>query len=638
MGIDGLTRAAPGSARTGPNSAVGLALAAVAVILIANARLSSIARAVAVLLALLGALTLIEHSLDLNLHIDQLAAHVNNAASPHPGRISPITATAFVLLGLAFLTIDSDERHLLSETSAILVCLIATFAVVGYAYGVGRLTAIGAHTRIPLQVAIGLLALGLTTIAARPSGHLMRIFAAPGLGGAMVRRLLPCALAVPFCLGYIRLEIAHDGLPSLAAGTAFIALAYMIVFAFLVLWSGDHLTRLDAERRRLLQAAAEAQRMESVGRLAGGVAHDFNNLLTIIAANVELALLAIPEDASARDDMEEIRATAERAAHVAQRLLTFARAPHANPEVVDLSTVVRDAVPLLKQRIGSDVAVVLHCAPESAPVWIERAQLEHVIQHLAANACDAMTGGGTIRLEAGIEAPRTGGLTETPRAYLSVADTGIGMSDEVRARIFEPFFTTKTPGQGTGLGLAACYGIIKGAGGEIEVESSPMRGSTFRVFLPLTDRVATQHTLEPDARTANAGVVLVVEDEDAIRNVASRALRQAGYDVLEAANGHTALTIASRVATLDLVVTDVVMPVIGGRELSDRLRETKPDIPVLFTSGYTAGALDGADFQPHRFLAKPYTASQLVTRVRQLLDRKGLEREQVRELSLSRRS
>jgi PAS domain S-box-containing protein len=368
-----------------------------------------------------------------------------------------------------------------------------------------------------------------------------------------------------------------------------------------------HLAR--AERERLEHRLQQAQRLETVGQLAGGVAHDFNNLLAVILNYAYFIRERLPEDSDVRGDLEEIRHAAERASELTHQLLVFSRREAIRPVVLDLNEVVRDMERLVGRTIGEHVELVTDLEPEECLVEADSSQLEQVVLNLVVNARDAMPGGGTIRIET-----RLG-----EEVLLAVADDGEGMEPEVAARAFEPFFTTKPKGAGTGLGLATVYGTVTQAGGHAEIDSLAGRGTTLRVYLPRAgERQPATAEASGDAPAGEGATVLVVEDEDPVRRLTCRILAGSGYECLEASGGEEALRLydehRDRVA---LLLSDVVMPGMSGQELAERIASEGPGPPVLFMSGYTDEAIlprDGA-----ALLHKPFTADALLRGVREAL-------------------
>ncbi len=390
-----------------------------------------------------------------------------------------------------------------------------------------------------------------------------------------------------------------------------------------------------AGAREALRAAEEqlrqAQKMEAIGRLAGGVAHDFNNLLTVIGGRSALLLMRLDGADPSRRDVELIKKTADRAATLTRQLLAFSRKQILQPKVLDLNAVVAGMEPLLRRLISEDIALATRRAPDLGRVKADPGQIEQVILNLAVNARDAMPRGGQLTLET-----RNVVLDDTyarghpdvapgPHAMLAVTDTGVGMSAETRARLFEPFFTTKRPGEGTGLGLATVYGIVKQSGGNVGVYSELGFGTSFKIYLPLVEETAAAADALPGAPAPVRGseMVLIVEDEEDLRTLAREILEAHGYSVMEAATPEAALrAVAERPDGIDLLVTDVVLPQMSGRELADRLLAGRPGLRVLFMSGYTDDAIvrHGVLELDMPFLAKPFTPENLARRVREALD------------------
>jgi signal transduction histidine kinase/CheY-like chemotaxis protein len=382
-----------------------------------------------------------------------------------------------------------------------------------------------------------------------------------------------------------------------------------------------------AALRRSEEQLRQSQKLEAVGRLAAGVAHDFNNLLTAVLADAELLAQALPSEGVLRESALEIQTAAQRAALLTRQLLAFGRRQAAQPQVLDLDEVVGAMERMLRRLIGEDVELVTARAPGLWRVRADPGQIEQVIVNLAVNARDAMPDGGRLTLEtANVErGPASdAGAAARPCVRLAVRDTGTGMTAEVRAHLFEPFFTTKAPGKGTGLGLSTVYGIVKQCGGEVSVTSEPEKGSVFEVYLPRVEAAGPRRA--PPAATVHAWgteTVLVVDDEPMVLSTAVRMLRAAGYEVLAARDGDEALVLAGGGSRkVELLVTDVVLPRMDGREVAARLRAALPGLPVLFVSGYTDRAVDLAPFEgAAAFLAKPFTSGELTTGVRALLDR-----------------
>jgi signal transduction histidine kinase/CheY-like chemotaxis protein len=381
------------------------------------------------------------------------------------------------------------------------------------------------------------------------------------------------------------------------------------------------------ELRTARDQFAHTQRMEAVGRLAGGVAHDFNNLLTVILGGVEMALHD-PASVS-RADLLDIRHASERAAALTAQLLSFSRRQVVAPMLLDLNVIVLDLEKMLARLIGENIRVVTRPSAEPAPVNADRGQLEQVIVNLAVNARDAMPAGGVIIIE--VDTTTLSDEYTRSRAdvragdyvLLTVSDTGTGMTDEVKAHLFEPFFTTKDRGKGTGLGLATCYGIIKQCGGHVAAYSELGVGTTMRVYLPVHhDELAL--AAEPEAEAAGGSeTILLVEDESGVRQVAARMLGAQGYRVIEAASAEEALEIlAASGDTIHLMLTDVMLPGLGGRELAERVAGMRAGIKVIFASGYTDDVVLQHQLVARHgaFVQKPFTPRSLGRKVREVLD------------------
>jgi signal transduction histidine kinase/CheY-like chemotaxis protein len=384
--------------------------------------------------------------------------------------------------------------------------------------------------------------------------------------------------------------------------------------------------RRDAERAALEEVLVRTQKLEGLGRLAGGVAHDFNNLLTVILSHAALAEEELPAGSAARELVTPIRDAAQRAATLTRQLLTFARKQVTQPRRVDVGDAVAAVSAMLRRLLGAQIEVVPALAPGLWPARVDPGQLEQVIVNLAVNARDAMPGGGRLVLTTaneplGLVRARERDLPPGDYVRVSVADTGAGMDPETLRRAFDPFFTTKGD-KGTGLGLATSLGIAQQAGGQLWAESAPGRGAVFHLLLPRATEEAPPDALPlrtpvPEGAPAT---VLVVEDEPAVRETAVRALRRAGHVVLAAADAEEALRLAERhLGRIDLLLTDVVLPGVNGPELARRLRAGRPSLRVLLTSGYAADEALRLSEAGAPFLPKPYTPDELATWVAELL-------------------
>jgi len=375
----------------------------------------------------------------------------------------------------------------------------------------------------------------------------------------------------------------------------------------------------------------QSQRLESVGRLAGGIAHDFNNLLTVVLSLVEM-LLESPRDPEEQDDLKQVRAAAERATELTQQLLAFARRRIVEPKVVSLNQLVTDLDKMLRRILGEHVSLATLCAPELGAVRVDPGQIEQVVVNLAINARDAMEPGGTLTIETsnvslGPEYAATHPEV-TPGDYvmLAVSDTGSGMDRATLEHIFEPFFTTKAE-RGTGLGLATCYGIVRQSGGSLWVYSEVGHGTTFKIYLPRVHAPLDKREPPKPPQTRH-GVerILLVEDDPMVRPVVARSLRQYGYEVHDAATPSEAREMFAKLeGKIDILVTDVVLPEMNGRQLAEVLCQQQPGLRVLYTSGYTENTIlhQGVVDAGIHFLSKPYRIGELAQRVRSILDGKG---------------
>jgi two-component system cell cycle sensor histidine kinase/response regulator CckA len=392
------------------------------------------------------------------------------------------------------------------------------------------------------------------------------------------------------------------------------------------------------ETQRAQQALAltqeqlrQSQKMEAIGRLAGGIAHDFNNLLSVVLGYSELILARLPHEDALYSKVEEIKRAGGRAAELTRQLLAFSRRQMLQPRVLDLNEVIQGMGRMLPRILGEDIVLRLHTERHLGRVKADPSQIEQVIMNLVVNARDAMPTGGELLIQTA-ETDLTAKdlsdqLVAQPGKYavLTVRDTGVGMNREVLQRVFEPFFTTKELGKGTGLGLSTVFGIVQQSGGLIRVESQPRHGSTFRIYLPVTHEQAAEHRRAPGDEDEAPGheTVLIVEDDDQVRRLAAEVLRGLGYSLLEARSAAQALSLAkTHHGPIDLLLTDVVMPEMGGGVLAEKMREARPSLRVLFMSGYTDDAVlrHGIMEEGVPFLQKPLTPNMLARGVRDILE------------------
>jgi two-component system cell cycle sensor histidine kinase/response regulator CckA len=405
------------------------------------------------------------------------------------------------------------------------------------------------------------------------------------------------------------------------------------LLAYVNQWNGGNNILLQfidtSEQKKLEQQFIQAQKTQAVGQLAGGIAHDFNNLLTAIIGFCDLLLQRVMPNDPSFTDLMQIKQNANRATNLVKQLLAFSRRQTLQPRRISVVEVLSDLSALLRRLIGSQIRFRVTIAKDLWPVKVDTGQFEQVIINLTVNACDAMPDGGDLTIESTnyVNAfPKTIGDEILPAGeyvLISVTDTGCGIPHDLLKTIFEPFFSTKDSGKGTGLGLATAHGIIKQTGGAIEVESQVEKGTTFKVFLPRCDDKEEEEFSEKKEINDITGTesVLLVEDEDAVRIFASRALREKGYRVLEAANGRIALKLISEGARPNVLVTDVAMPEMDGKTLSMKIREIMPTIPTIFMSGYAEEAFrqDLVNDKSIHFISKPFTLRDLASKVRKVL-------------------
>lgn len=393
-----------------------------------------------------------------------------------------------------------------------------------------------------------------------------------------------------------------------------------------------------AERKRMEEALRiseeqlrQSQKLEAIGQLAGGIAHDFNNLLTVIGGYAELLLRRLPEDSPFRTSAEEIKKAGDRAGGLTRQLLAFSRKQILQPKVIDLNGVVSDLDRMLRRLIGEDIDLVSITEPGLGQVKVDPGQVEQVIMNLAVNARDAMPNGGQLTVRTSNVQLSEDYVTQTLTAVagkyvmLAISDNGCGMDLETRERIFEPFFTTKGAGKGTGLGLSTVYGIVKQSGGHLWVYSEIGKGTTFKIYFPRLDEPCNGDMVADDSTPVPRGneTILMVEDEEQVREIANEILTTLGYRVLVATDGEVALTLAKEhEGEIQLMITDVVMPSMGGRECVERLTPSRPEMKVLFMSGYTDDAIvrHGLLDQRLEFIEKPFTSDALARKVRKVLD------------------
>ena len=386
-------------------------------------------------------------------------------------------------------------------------------------------------------------------------------------------------------------------------------------------------------RKRLEAQYLQAQKLESVGRLAGGVAHDFNNLLTVINGYTDMLSESLEGDRDLLEMVEQIRASGQRAAELTMQLLTFSRKQVAERKLLDLSLVVKDVQKMLRRVVGEDVELVSTLSPSLGQVMADPSQLQQVLMNLVVNARDSMPEGGKLTIETkNVDVDEQFSRQHPRRAAAELVrlpggdrSTGIGMTEEIKRQIFEPFFTTKETGKGTGLGLATVYSIVRQSEGAVWVESEPGAGSTFHIYLPRAEGVAQKAANVPGGTVTvvhGSETVLLVEDQDAVRELMERVLKAHGYQVLRAADGAAAIALAAHHSgAIHLLITDVILPRMNGRALADALVIARPEMKVLYVSGYSEDVIgrQGVLDSGLAYLAKPFTGAALVAKVQETL-------------------
>jgi signal transduction histidine kinase/CheY-like chemotaxis protein len=557
-------------------------------------------------------------------------AHAGFLLGPDLGAVSPATAANFVLLGAAVLVADLGDG-IVGVGFTTLGLVITEIDLIGYAYGVDALYRVMPFTAMGLLTALAFAIIYAALLMARPGRGWIKYAAQDDRVGAAFRVLMPAVIIVPFALGSLMLGAVSLRWFEFPFAFAIFVVVTTVLLGGMVGFVAAWTSRSDAARRQAESQLIQAQKMEAIGNLTGGMAHDFNNLLSIIIGNLDMARAS---ETLGEDDMALIGDAIEaalRGAELTRRLLAFARRQPLSPQRVDVNALIEDFVKLLRRTLGETIAISLDLADDLWPVVADPVQIEASLANLATNAKDAMPGGGTlsiVTMNRPLDADYTArfpGLMPGDYAMIEVSDTGTGMTADTAARIFEPFFTTKPQGRGTGLGLSMVFGFVKQSGGHINVYTEPGVGTTFRLYLPrVMGQGEAPEPIERDPLARSRGeIVLAVEDNASLRRVVMRQLKGLGYAVIEAENAAAALELLAR-EKVDIVFTDVIMAgELDGYGLARKVREQWPAVKIVLTSGFPQARPDSAARHDTSFvlLSKPYRRSELARVLRDALDR-----------------
>ena len=583
-----------------------------------------------------GLFTVMEYLFHRDLKIDQLF-FLDRAELIYPGRISHFTAVNFLVVGVALLLLNRGKSALrVAQLLATSVWLSGLFAIVGYLYGVPPLYGSSHYASMGLHTGLGFFVLSISILICRPHQGFMAVLTTPRPAGWLARKLLVAAVIFPIGLGLIAIHafaLAGDMRFMVAA----LVIAQILLFAGLIWISASRLDRSEAEEEVAKEALAasermlqQSQKMEAIGLLAGGVAHDFNNLLNVILGYSELLLTDPDVSEMQRRKLEKIRKAGETASGLTRQLLAFGRKQVLQPKALDLNQIINNPDGFLQRLIRDDISFSTSLYPGLMAIFADPVQVEQILLNLVINACDSMPNGGKLHIETEnvvVEPSLAPKLGVAPGSFvrLTITDTGTGMDDETRSHIFEPFYTTKAAGKGSGLGLATVYGIINQSGGYIEVDSKVGRGSSFAVYLPATRLVMPEELPRPALAQGGGGAtILVVEDSELLRDLIFETLETMGYTALLAQDGHHALRICTQFSgTIDLLLSDVMMPKMKGPEVMRKVKQMRPDIGVLFMSGYTDDVtvrhgISNADVS---FIQKPFSSTELTHKLREALAR-----------------
>jgi signal transduction histidine kinase/CheY-like chemotaxis protein len=632
----------PGRISMKANAAIGFLCSGVALWLLGRDSMSRGQRyaslALSGVVSAIGVLTGVEYLFRVDLRIDQMFVP-DPGQLLYPGRIAQITVINFLALGTGlFLLSGRNRAKRLAQFPAVFVGFSAMLAVIGYVYGVPTLSGSVRYISMALHTALGFLVASATMLSCGPQDGLLTILISRRRTARLSRGLLGASMVFPFLLG---LAAIHTLKLSADARLAVASLVFgqIVLFSGLVWFSAFRLDASEEEEELTREALVtskqmllQSQKMEAIGVLAGGLAHDFNNLLNVIVGYSELLL----NDASLvkvhRSRVEKIAKAGQTATALTRQLLAFSRQQVLQPKAIDLNQIISSTNGYLHRLITENIELSTSLDAGVMATIIDPTQLEQILLNLVVNACDAMPKGGKLHIETGnvvLEDPMASdaGVKSGPFVRLKITDSGIGMDEKTRRHMFEPFFTTKPLGKGTGLGLATVYGIVKQSGGFIDVDSKLGRGTTFTVYLPGSRITASQEPQKAIAADTGAGgTVLVVEDSEPLRELILETLESLGYTALMAKDGQQAIRLCNQFfEKIDLLLSDVIMPKMNGPEVMRRVKQIRPDIGVLFMSGYTNDVTlrHGVSNAEVSFIQKPFSSVELMDKIREaLLDAK----------------
>jgi signal transduction histidine kinase/ActR/RegA family two-component response regulator len=632
-----LTTVLPGRITMKPNTAIGFLFLGIALFLLtrnSKARSNQLwCAGSALIVILVGLCTLFEYLFKCDFGIDQLLFK-DLVQSIYPGRMAHVTAFNFCLAGSSVLLYSfSDKRANISQALAAITGLSSVFAIIGYLYGVPVLYGSIEYTSMALHTGAGFLIGALSILFCRPDLGLMSVLTNPYPGGWLARKLVPVAALVPTSLGAVCI---HSGLFSndVRLKIASLVVSQMVLFMGLVWVLAFVLNRSESEKEIAQEALArsekllqQSQKMEAIGLLAGGVAHDFNNLLAVINGYSDLLLERADIPVSDRRSLEQIKQAGGSAASLTRQLLMLSRQQVVEPVVLNINQTVGNLDKMLRRLIKENIQFSFVLDAQLDRVKADPGQIEQIVLNLVVNARDAMPHGGTLRIQTkNVEksSPQAGpGGSPSRFVLLEVTDTGTGMDAQTQAHMFEPFFTTKAVGKGTGLGLATVYGIVKQSNGHIEVQSALGRGSSFQVYLPAEAQAIA--ALEPGKDSSEPSfsgeTVLVVEDAAPLRDLVCQALSISGCNVLSAPEAQEALRIlGQQKGVIHMLITDVIMPGMNGPALAKQVRAMRPEIKILYMTGYSGEFVRSDMLIPGvSFIQKPFTPADLRRKIRKML-------------------